>query len=114
MRRHKDSQDRTKLTAIPNTAYEILRNTTGYLTKQQKQIQSVIEKLRIEIVNYNNWVTKIIELKTELKTATSDVKKIVSEFTFLLWLDNFEHVNDKGIQFEETFHEEIENLFDDF
>ena len=65
------------------------------------------------MLNYNNWLTKIIELKTELKTATSDVIKIVSEFTFLFWLDNFEHINDKRIQFGETFHEEIENLCDD-
>ena len=65
------------------------------------------------MLNYNNWLTKIIELKTELKTATSDVIKIASEFTFLFWLDNFEHINDKRIQFGETFHEEIENLCDD-
>ena len=97
LRRHEDSQDRTKLTAIPNTAYEILRNTTGYLTEQQKQIQSVNDKLRIDRINYNNWLTKIIELKTELKTATLDVMKIISEYTFLFWLDNFEHINDKKI-----------------
>ena len=117
MRRHEGSQDRTKLTAIPNTTYEILRITTGYLKAQQKQIQSVNDKLRIEIINYNNWLTKLkfkIEQKlTELKTATSDVIKIVSDFTFLFWLDNFEHINDKRIQFGETFHEEIENLCDD-
>ena len=64
LRRHEDSQDRTKLTAIPNTTYEILRKTTGYLTEQQKQIQSVNDKLRIDIINYTNWLTKIIELKT--------------------------------------------------
>ena len=107
------SQDRTKLTAIPNTTYEILRNTTGYLTEQQKQIQSVNDKLRIDITNYTNWLTKIIELKTELKTETLDVIKIVSEFTFLFWLDNFKHINDKRIQFGGTFYEEIENLCDD-
>ena len=113
LRRHEDSQDRTKLTAIPNTTYEILRNTTEYLTEQQKQIQSVNDKLRIDIINYNNWLTKIIEIKTELKTATLDLIKIISEFTFLFWLDNFEHINDKRIQFGETFYEEIENLYDD-
>ena len=113
MRRREDSQDRTKLTAIPNTTYEILLNTTGYLTEKQKQIQSVNDKLRIDIINYNNLLTKIIELKTELKTATLDLIKIISEFTFLFWLDNFEHINDKRIQFGETFHEEIENLCDD-
>ena len=112
LRRHEDSQDRTKLTAIPNTTYEILRNTIGYLTQQQKQIQSVNDKLRIDIINYN-WLTKIIELKTELKTATLDVIKIISEFTFLFWLDNFEHINVKRIQFGETFYEEVENLCDD-
>ena len=61
-------------------------------------------------MNYNNWLTKIIELKPELKTATSDIIKIFSEFTFLFWLDNFEHINDKQIHFGETFHEQIENL----
>ena len=64
-------------------------------------------------MNYNNWLTKIMELKQELKTATSDIIKIISEFTFLFWLDNFEHINDKRIQFGETFHEQIENLCDE-
>ena len=113
LRRHEDSQDRTKLRAIPSTMNEILLNTTGYLTEQQKQIQTVNDKLRIDIINYNNWLTKIIELKTELKTATLDVIKIISEFTFLFWSDNFEHINDKRIQFGETIYEEIENLCDD-
>ena len=65
-------------------------------------------------MNYNNWLTKIMELKQELKTATSDIIKIISEFTFLFWLDNFEHINDKRIQFGETFQEQIENLCDEF
>ena len=30
LKRHEDSQDRTKVTAIPSTTYEILRNTTVY------------------------------------------------------------------------------------
>ena len=34
LKRHEDSQDRTKLTAITSTTYEILKNTTGYLTEQ--------------------------------------------------------------------------------
>ena len=57
--------------------------------------------------------TKINEHKAELKTASSDAIKIVSEFTFLFRLVNFEHINDKRIQFGETFPEEIENLCDD-
>ena len=97
LKRHEDSQDRTKLTAIPYTTYEILRNTTVYLNDQKTPIQSVKVKLRNDIMNYNNWLTKIMELKPELKTATSDIKKIISEFTFLFWLDNFEHINDKRI-----------------
>ena len=105
LKRHENSQDRTKTTAIPSTTYEILRNTVGYLNDHQKPIQSVNDKLRNDIINYNNWLTKIIELKQELKTATLDVIKIISEFTFLFWLDNFERINDKRIQFGETFHE---------
>ena len=89
LKRHEDSQDRTKLTAILTTPYKILRNTTGYLTEQQKQLQSINDKLRNDIINFNNWLTKIIELKAELKTATSDIMRIISEFTFLFWLDNF-------------------------
>ena len=54
-----------------------------------------------------------MELKQVIKTATSDIIKIISEFTFLFWLDNFEHINDKPIQFGETFHEQIENLSDE-
>ena len=89
LKRHEDSQDRTKVTAIPTTTYEILRNKTHYLTEKQKQIQSVNDKLRNDIINYKNWLTKIIELKAELNTATSDIMRIISEFTFLFWLDNF-------------------------
>ena len=113
LKRHEDSQDRTKTTAIPSKTYEILRNTAGYLNDQQKPIQSVNDKLRNDILNYNNWLIRIIELKQELKTATLDVIKIVSEFTFLFWLDNFEHMNEKRIQFGETFHEQIESLCDE-
>ena len=113
LKRHEDSQDRTKLTATPSTTYEILRNSTVYLNDQKKPIQSVNDKLRNDIMNYNNWLTKIMELKQELKTATSDILKIISEFSFLFWLDNFEHINDKRIQFGETFREQIENLCDE-
>ena len=80
------------------------------MDEQQRQIQSVNDRLRNDIINYKNWLTKIIELKTELKTATFDIIQIISEFTFLFWLDNFEHINEKGIEFEETFLEEIESL----
>ena len=113
LKRHEESQDRTKITAILTTTYGIIRNTTVYLTKQQKQITSVNDKLRTDIINYNNWLTKITELKSELKTEKSDIKRIISEFTFLFWLDNFEHINDKRIQFGETFQEEIANLCDE-
>ena len=54
-----------------------------------------------------------MELKTELKTATFDIIQILSEFTFLFWLDNFEHIDEKRIEFGETFLEEIENLNDE-
>ena len=66
LKRHEDSQDRSKLTAIPFTTYEILRNTTVYFNDQKKPIQSVNDRLRNDIMNYNNWLTKIIELKQEL------------------------------------------------
>ena len=80
------------------------------MDEHQKQIQSVNDRLRNDIIKYNNWLTKIIELKTEIKTATFDIIQMISEFTFLFWLDNFEHINEKRIEFGETFLEEIENL----
>ena len=110
LRRHAILKKTDKKTAIPNTTYELLRNTIGYLNEQQRQIQSVNDRLRNDIINYNNWLTKIIELKTELKTATFDKIQFISEFTFLFWLDNFEHINEKRIDFGGAFHEEIENL----
>ena len=76
LKRHEDSQDRTKITAIPSTTNEILRNTNGYLSDQLKPIKSVSEQLRNDINNYNNWLTKIIELKTELRTAKFDIIKL--------------------------------------
>ena len=42
-----------------------------------------------------------------------DIIKIVSEFTFLFWLDNFEHINEKRIQFGETYPDEIGYLCDE-
>ena len=113
LKRHEDSQDRTKVTAVPFTTHEMLLNTTEYLNNQKKPIQSVNDKLRNDIINYNNCLTKIMELKQELKTAAADIIKIISEFTFLFWLDNFEHINDKRMQFGETFNEQIENLSDE-
>ena len=83
LKRHEESQDKTKLTAITSTTYETLRNTAEYLNENCQQIQSVNDKLRFDIKNYNNWLTKIIELKSDFKTTTLDIIKIVSEFTFL-------------------------------
>ena len=113
LKRHEESQDRTKLTAITSTTYNIIRNTSGYLNESRQQVQSVNDRLRIDIKNYNNWLTKIIELKPEIKTASIDIIKIVSEFTFLFWLDNFEHINEKRIQFGETYPDEIGYLCDE-
>ena len=48
-----------------------------------------------------------------MKTATLDIIRIISEFTFLFWLDNIEHIKDERIEFGETFKEEIENLNDE-
>ena len=110
LKRHEESQDRTKITAIPTSTYELLRNTSEYLNEHQKPIHSVNDKLRNDITNYNNWLTRIIELKTELKLATLDVVQIISEFTFLFWLDNFEHINEKRKEFGIAFKTEIEKL----
>ena len=113
LKRHEESQDRTKLTAITSTTYNIIRNTSGYLNESRQQVQSVNDRLRCDIKNYNNWLTKIIELKPEIKTVSIDIIKIVSEFTFLFWLDNFEHINEKRIQFGETYPDEIGYLCDE-
>ena len=75
---HEEKQERSKITAKPFKSYELLRNTIGYLDEQQKQIQSVNDRLRNDIINYNNWLTKIMELKTELKAATFDIIQIIS------------------------------------
>ena len=83
------------------------------MTGKTKQLTSVIVKLRNDITNYNNWLKKILELKLKLITATLVIIEIISEFTFLFWLDNIEHINDKRIEFGETFKEEIENLNDE-
>ena len=40
-----------------------------------------------------------MDLKSELKTAKSDIIRIMSELTFFFWLDKFVHFNDKRIQF---------------
>ena len=113
LKRHEESRDRKKQTAITSTTYNTIRNTSGYLNESRQQIQSVNDRLGSDIKNYNNWLTKIIELKPEIKTASIDIIKIVSEFTFLFWLDNFEHINEKRIQFGETYPDEIGYLCDE-
>ena len=75
-----------------------LKNTAEYLSEKSIQITSVNDKLRNDIVQFNNWLTKIFKLENKLKTATLDVIQIVSEFTFLFWLDNFEPINEKRIE----------------
>ena len=55
LKRHEDSQDRTKRTAMPTTTHELLRNTADYLTGKTKRITSVNDKLRNDITNYINW-----------------------------------------------------------
>ena len=85
LKRLEEAQDKTKLTAITSTTYEIIRNTTGYLAEHRQQIQSLNDELRLDIKNDNNWRTQIIELKSEMKAATLDIIKLVSEFTFLFW-----------------------------
>ena len=96
LKRHEDSQDGTKITAIPTTTFELLQNTEDNLIGNSKQITSVNDKSR-------NDINDIIELKSELKTAIKDFITIISEFTFLFFLDNIEHVNDKRIEFGEIF-----------
>ena len=51
LKRHEDSQERTKITEIPSTTYEILRNTTGYLNLNEQQKQSVNDRLGNDIIN---------------------------------------------------------------
>ena len=65
LKRHEELQDKTKLKAITSTTYETLRNTTGYLNEHRQQIQSVNDRLRLDIKNYNNWLTKIIKTRFE-------------------------------------------------
>ena len=45
-----------------------------------------------------------------MKKASLDIVRVISEFTFLFWLDNIENINEKRIEFEEIFQEQIENL----
>ena len=45
-----------------------------------------------------------------MNTATLYVVRIISEFTFLFWLDDSEHINDQRIDFGEIFEEEIKSL----
>ena len=49
LKRHEESQDRTKLAAITSTTYNIIRNTSGYLNESRQQVQSVNDRLRFDI-----------------------------------------------------------------
>ena len=50
LKRHEEKQDRSKITAIPTTTYELLRNTIGYLDEQQRRMHSVKDRLTNDII----------------------------------------------------------------
>ena len=77
VKRHEDSQDRNKITAIPITTYELIKHTAEYLSAKNlsgktKQTRSVNDRLRNDITQFKNWLTRIIELKAELKRTIND------------------------------------------
>ena len=49
-------------------------------------------------------------MKTEFKTIIKVIVEIVSESTFLFRLDNIDHINEKRIEFGQTYKEEIKGL----
>ena len=96
-KRHEDSQDSNKLTAIPSKTYELIGNTAEHLSinnlSGKTKHTSVKDKLCNDITQFNHCLTKIIELKKDFKTI-KDTVKIVSEFAFLFWLDKIVHINE--------------------
>ena len=49
-------------------------------------------------------------MKTGFKSAIIDIVRIVSEFTFLFWLNNIEHIDEKRIEFGKSYNKEINDL----
>ena len=93
----------------------INKNTAEYLSTKHisgkpKQTKSVNNKLRNDITQFNNWLTRISEIKTEFKSTVNDFVRIVSEFTFAFWLDNIEHIEEKRVEFGQTYKEETKSL----
>ena len=77
---------------MKNTAENL---STKHISAKPKQTTSVNDKLRNGITQFYNWLSRIIELKTEFKSTKNDIVRIVSEFTFLFWLDNIKHIDEK-------------------
>ena len=103
LKRHEESQDRTKITAIPTTTYEILRNTTDYLnitkynrlfnirniTNTTEILRNTIDNLCVELKNLWNREYYSPHFESTLKMSSDSLNYIEG-------LDNYVKIIDKG------------------
>ena len=64
LHRHVLKQDSSKITAIPNSKYKLMKETTNNISENnKKQKPSVNDKQRDEIRNFKNWLKSPIDLE---------------------------------------------------
>ena len=82
---HELKRDGKKITAINQTTYKLLKDSTSYLKKvTETNNPSINDILRSHIKSFGSWLAKIIEVRREIEHEIAvDMLKIVSEICYL-------------------------------
>ena len=93
---HELKQDRNKLSAITQSVYKVIKDSTAYLTEiKEAPRHSIHQTLRKSIKNFDNFLKRIVEIRQEIIDETNiDVLKVVSQICYLYWLNSIEYIND--------------------
>ena len=109
---HESKRVRDKTTAIDQTTYKILKDSTPYLKiVPETNNPSINDTLRFHIKSFGSCLARIIEIRREIEHETAvDILKIVSEICYLFWLDNIEYINNTRSFIGKAFEKEIPYL----
>ena len=102
-------QDRNKVSAITQTTYKLIKDSALYLKEVKETAnQSINETFRQSVKTFENWLSRIAELRKEIDNETAiDILKLVSVVCYLYWLDNIEYISSARILNGRIYENEI-------
>ena len=109
---HEIKQDRNKVSAIAESTFKLIKDSTPYLKEVKETTkQSINETLRQSIKKFENLLIRIAELRREIDDKTAaDILTFASDVCYLYWLDNIEYINDARIIIEKIYEKETPSL----